>query len=62
MDATLINQLGDELYNALITRQVIDPLTSRHADITIEDAYRIQQRMIARRLEKGERIIGKILL
>ena len=59
MDATLINQLGDELYNALITRQVIDPLTSRHADITIEDAYRIQQRMIARRLEKGERIIGK---
>ena len=59
MDKSVIEQLGDELYNALVTRQVIDPLTSRFADITIEDAYGIQQRMISRRLEKGERIIGK---
>jgi 2-oxopent-4-enoate/cis-2-oxohex-4-enoate hydratase len=59
MDKTLIERLGDELYQALTTRQVIEPLTSRHADITIEDAYHIQQRMIARRIEKGERVIGK---
>lgn len=59
MDKNLINQLGDELYDALVNRVVIDPLTSRHADITVEDAYHIQQRMISRRLEKGEKIIGK---
>ena len=62
MDKNLINQLGDELYNALLSRQVIEPLTSRTSaigDISVEDAYHIQQRMISRRLEKGEKIIGK---
>lgn len=59
MDQKLITQLGDELYAALTTRQVIEPLTSRHDSITIEDAYHIQQRMITRRIEKGEKIVGK---
>lgn len=59
MEKTLITRLGDELYTALTTRQVLEPLTSRHADITIEDAYHIQQRMIARRLEQGEQVVGK---
>ena len=34
-------------------------MTSRAPDITIEDAYHIQQRMIFRRVEQGERIVGK---
>ena len=59
MDKTIITQLGDELYQALITRSVIDPLTARHPELTVEHAYRIQQRMIERRVEAGERIIGK---
>jgi 2-oxopent-4-enoate/cis-2-oxohex-4-enoate hydratase len=59
MDKTLITRLGDELYQALITRSVIDPLTTRHPELTVEHAYRIQQRMIERRVEAGERIIGK---
>ena len=59
MDKNTIEQLGDELYHALVKREVLAPLTERHPDITIEDAYRIQQRMIARRLEAGERIVGK---
>ena len=59
MDKNTIEQLGDELYQALVKREVLAPLTERHPDITIEDAYRIQQRMIARRLEAGERIVGK---
>jgi 2-oxopent-4-enoate/cis-2-oxohex-4-enoate hydratase len=59
MDQTLITQLGDELYQALTTRSVLDPLTARHPELTIEHAYRIQQRMIERRVEAGERIIGK---
>ena len=59
MDPSLINALGDELYRALISREPVEPLTNRHPDITIEDAYRIQQRMISHRLAKGERIVGK---
>ena len=60
MDNSKIERYGDELYNALVTRTPVAPLTDREADITIEDAYRIQQRMIARRLEAtGETIIGK---
>ncbi|MEO8296449.1 MAG: 2-oxopent-4-enoate hydratase [Burkholderiales bacterium] len=59
MDQPLIEALGDELYAALVGCNVVAPLTSRHADITIDDAYRIQQRMLARRLEAGARVVGK---
>ena len=59
MNTTLIDQLGDELYDALKACRVVDPLTSRHAEITVDDAYRIQQRLLLRRLAAGERVIGK---
>mgnify|MGYP000396727044 FL=1 len=60
LNKSKIEQYGDELYNALVTRTPVAPLTDREAEITIEDAYQIQQRMIARRLEAtGETIIGK---
>ncbi|MBY0454364.1 MAG: 2-oxopent-4-enoate hydratase [Burkholderiaceae bacterium] len=59
MNPNLIEQLGDELYGALTACQVLEPLSSRHPEITIEDAYAIQQRLIARRLGAGERIVGK---
>ena len=59
MEQTQISQLGDELYEALSTGKTVSPLTSRGFEISIEDAYHIQQRMLSRRLEKGERIIGK---
>jgi 2-oxopent-4-enoate/cis-2-oxohex-4-enoate hydratase len=59
MDAALIQHYGDELYQALQSRQPVAPLTDREPDITIDDAYQIQQRMIQRRLDAGETIIGK---
>ncbi|MBK4739072.1 2-oxopent-4-enoate hydratase [Noviherbaspirillum pedocola] len=59
METNLITRLGDELYQALTTRTVVDPLSARHPDITIDDAYHIQQRMIERRVQAGERVIGK---
>ena len=59
MNAERIIALGDELYTALTTRKMLEPLTTRHPDITIDDAYHVQERMIARRLEKGERVVGK---
>ena len=59
MDQSTIQKLGDALYEALIARQPIAPLTATHPEMTIADAYNVQQRMLARRLEKGERVIGK---
>ncbi|MGE4359129.1 MAG: 2-oxopent-4-enoate hydratase [Lysobacteraceae bacterium] len=59
MQAELIQRLGDELYDALKGCHTLAPLTTRHADITIDDAYAIQQRMLARRLAAGEKVVGK---
>jgi 2-oxopent-4-enoate/cis-2-oxohex-4-enoate hydratase len=59
MTPELIISLGDELYAALSGCQAVQPLSSRHPDITLEDAYRIQQQLNARRLAQGERIVGK---
>ena len=54
-----IEALGDELFAALRARSVIEPLTQREPTIEIDDAYRISQRFLARRLAEGERIVGK---
>ncbi|WP_369855747.1 2-oxopent-4-enoate hydratase [Candidatus Thalassolituus haligoni] len=59
MNEADIKQAGDELYNALVTRTTLRPLTERYPDITIKDAYHISLRMNERRIEAGERIIGK---
>ncbi|HQR72175.1 MAG TPA: 2-oxopent-4-enoate hydratase [Burkholderiaceae bacterium] len=59
MNTDLIQSLGDELHAALAGARMVEPLTNRHPDITIEDAYAIQQRLNSRRLEAGERIVGK---
>ena len=59
MDKNLITQLGDELYQALVSRTVVEPLTTRYPELGVDHAYLIQQRMIERRVGAGERIIGK---
>lgn len=59
MNDEMIARYGDELYQALLQRAPIAPLTEREPAMSIEDAYRIQQRMVARRLEAGETVIGK---
>lgn len=59
MNKDSIQKYGDELYDALVQRKAVDPLTDREKDITIEDAYQIQLRMIQRRLDAGETIVGK---
>ena len=59
MDISTIQTYGDELYQALQSRQTVVPLSDREPHITIEDAYAIQQRMMARRLQAGERVVGK---
>ena len=41
LDTALIDSLGDELFAALRQRRTLVPLTERHADISVDDAYRI---------------------
>ena len=59
MNSQQIEQLGDELYQALAGCQVVEPLTSRHSDITIDDAYAISLEILRARVAEGERVVGK---
>ncbi len=59
MNKDQIIQCGDELFDAMQSRTTLRPFTERFDDITIEDAYNISLRMIERRVEAGEKIIGK---
>lgn len=59
MDNDKIEHYGDELYQAFVNRRPLPPLLAREPEITIEDAYRIQQRFVARRLAAGETVVGK---
>lgn len=59
MDDSKILAYGDELYEAFKSRTRIPHFVPREPGITIEDAYRIQQRYVARRLQAGETVVGK---
>lgn len=59
MEKLQIQTLGDELYDALRACKTVAPLTLRHPDITIEDAYLVQQYLMAHRFAAGEKIVGK---
>jgi 2-oxopent-4-enoate/cis-2-oxohex-4-enoate hydratase len=54
-----IQHYGDELYLAWTQRRTVPPLLEREPAITLDDAYRIQQRYVARRIAAGETIVGK---
>ena len=54
-----IDYFGDELYAALLERRTVPNLRDRVPGIEIADAYGIQSRMVQRRLDAGETIVGK---
>jgi len=49
--------LADALYDALQSAEPIDRLTAEH-DLTTEDAYDVQSRLIQRRLADGATVVG----
>ncbi|MDR2188626.1 MAG: 2-oxopent-4-enoate hydratase [Azonexus sp.] len=59
MDDKTIRRYGDELYEAWLTRRTVPPLLEREPEMTLDDAYGIQLRMIERRVAAGESIVGK---
>jgi len=54
-----VDNYGDELYSALVDRRMIPNLRDRAPGIDETDAYRIQTRMVQRRLDAGETVVGK---
>lgn len=54
-----INYYGDELYDALTGNYTVPNLRDRVSGLTIADAYLIQSRLVQRRIDAGEHIVGK---
>ncbi len=54
-----IEALGDELFSALREAHSVAPLTDRHSDISVADAYNISLHILRRRQAEGEKIVGK---
>ncbi|MBS0429954.1 MAG: 2-oxopent-4-enoate hydratase [Proteobacteria bacterium] len=59
MDKEKIKGWGDALYDALVSCRPVEPLTDREPGMSIEEAYQIQLRMIQRRVDGGETVVGK---
>ena len=49
---------ADKLANAELRRRPIEPLTKLWPQLSISDAYRIQQLNVSRRAQRGERVAG----
>jgi 2-keto-4-pentenoate hydratase len=58
-DQDRIRRLADVLWAADRDRAPIDPLTDRHDDLVIDDAYAIQTYNVERRLREGAHVIGR---
>jgi 2-oxopent-4-enoate/cis-2-oxohex-4-enoate hydratase len=54
-----LHALGDELYTLLRERRTRAPLSDEHPTLGIDEAYRVSQRLLARRIADGERVVGK---
>jgi 2-oxopent-4-enoate/cis-2-oxohex-4-enoate hydratase len=59
LDKEKIITYGDTLYDCLRNRTTIDPITDQEPEFSIEDAYHISLHLLQRRLDDGEKIIGK---
>jgi len=59
MEPDKIDHYGEELHQALVNSQPVEPITEREPDLTLDDAYQIQLRMVQRQLDAGQRVVGK---
>ena len=53
-----IEQAANDLYQAEINRQPVNPMTLTHPDMTIEDGYAIQQQWVDKKIADGRRVVG----
>ncbi|AZV45227.1 2-keto-4-pentenoate hydratase [Peribacillus asahii] len=62
MSSQIANRI-DEAYKHLLKaeteQQSVAPLTQSYPDLTIDEAYRVQLKMIDQKVRSGQRIVGK---
>jgi 2-keto-4-pentenoate hydratase len=58
VSAGIVAQLARELASAEERRRPIEPLTERHPELTLQQAYEIQQTNVAARTRAGQRVLG----
>ncbi|MGE4427999.1 MAG: 2-keto-4-pentenoate hydratase [Solirubrobacteraceae bacterium] len=54
-----VHDLGDALLAAFERGEAIEPLTDRHPDLSVTDAYRVQRRLIAGHEQAGRTVGGR---
>jgi 2-keto-4-pentenoate hydratase len=59
LDDGTIDRIVEEILKAEATRKRAPSISSRFPEFTIKDAYRIQMRLMQRKVEMGERVVGR---
>jgi 2-oxo-3-hexenedioate decarboxylase len=58
MDKTTAASLAQWLIGAEVEKREVTRISEKHPDLTIEDAYLIQECLVGKKLEQGYRIVG----
>ena len=53
-----IGKWAEYLVEAEVRREAVAPITDAEPTLTVEDAYRIQDELLVRRIATGERLVG----
>jgi len=53
-----IKAAAENLYNAEVNRQAIDPVSLTHPSMTMDDAYAIQKSWVDKKISDGQKVIG----
>jgi 2-oxopent-4-enoate hydratase len=59
LEKFLLDKIVDELLHAEYTRLPAPSISARYPGFTIEDAYKVQMRLMERKTEAGEKVVGK---
>ena len=55
----LVDKIAESLLESERTKRAIAPLTQQYPDLKVEDAYRIQLEVMAKKVSQGSKVIGK---
>lgn len=53
------SDISGALFNALVNKNTVKPITSDFPDFSIDDAYEVSKQFLAQRIKIGEKVIGK---
>ena len=59
MNQEQIESYSEALYECLRGRTTMPPITDTESEVSVEDAYQISRLLLQRRLDDGEKVVGK---